>query len=156
LTGLYNRNYLEQFVDKIVGLTQRGKLPLAVAMIDIDDFKQINDTYGHKKGDEVLRTLGKIVKSSVRKSDIAIRYGGEEILIVFPNTKKEYAKYVVGRIKDTLKTTDFGIDRSVTFSAGIAGYPEDVKDLTSLDSIIEVADEKLYLAKKNGKDRIEL
>ncbi|TCK05420.1 GGDEF domain-containing protein [Phorcysia thermohydrogeniphila] len=156
LTGLYNRNYLEQFVDKIVNLVQRQGLPLAVAMIDIDNFKQVNDTYGHKKGDEVLRTLGKIVKSSVRRSDIAIRYGGEEILIIFPNSKKEYAKYVVNRIKERLKSYDFGIGRPVTFSAGIAGYPEEVKDLSSLNSIIEIADKKLYLAKKKGKDRIEL
>jgi len=143
LTGLYNRNYLEQFVDKIVGLAQRQGFPLAVAMIDIDNFKQVNDTYGHKKGDEVLRTLGKIIKTSIRKSDIAIRYGGEEILIIFPNSRKEYAKYVVDRIKKRLKSYDFGIGRPVTFSSGIAGYPEDVDDLSSLHAIIEIADEKL-------------
>ncbi len=156
LTGLYNRNYLEQFVNKIISFLQRHKFPLSVAMIDIDDFKLINDTFGHKKGDEVLRTLGAIVKSSIRKSDVAIRYGGEEILIIFPNTEKEYAAWVVKRIKEELRQRDFGLDRPVTFSAGIAGYPEDVDGLASLDSLIEIADKRLYLAKRKGKNRIEL
>ena len=155
LTGLYNRNYLEQFVDKIVGLAQRNGFPLSVAMIDIDNFKQINDTYGHKKGDEVLKVLGRIIKSSIRKSDIAIRYGGEEILIIFPNSRKINAERIIRRIKERLKNYDFKIGKPVTFSAGISAYPEDIGNLLSLDPLIEIADEKLYLAKRKGKDRIE-
>ncbi len=154
LTGLYNRNYLENFTEGIVSLAQRQESPFSVAIIDIDDFKLVNDTYGHKKGDEVLKTLGKLIKENIRKSDIPIRYGGEEILILFPNTEKKKASYVLDRIRKKFSKIDFGIGKSLTFSGGIASYPEDIKEPLSLESLIEIADRRLYKAKQSGKNRI--
>ncbi|ADY73307.1 diguanylate cyclase [Desulfurobacterium thermolithotrophum DSM 11699] len=154
LTGLYNRNYFNQFAEKVLGLIQRHKFPLSVAMIDIDDFKFINDNFGHQKGDEVLKTLGTIVLKSIRKSDLAVRFGGEEILLIFPNTDKRTASHVVDRIKKEFYKFDFGIGKSVTFSAGVANFPEDVKELQSLDELIKIADRRLYIAKRTGKNKI--
>ncbi|MEO2069514.1 MAG: GGDEF domain-containing protein [Desulfurobacteriaceae bacterium] len=156
LTKLYNRNYLNQFMDKILGLVKRQGLPLSVVLMDIDDFKYINDTFGHAKGDEVLKTLGKIILTSIRNSDIAVRFGGEEILLILPNTKKESALYVVNRIKQKLSNIDFGIGKKVTFSAGVAGFPEDILEIDSLDKLINIADERLYVAKRSGKNTIVL
>ena len=125
-------------------------------MIDIDDFKSINDTFGHQKGDEVLKILGKTIKENIRKSDIPIRYGGEEILIFFPNTSKEKAYYTLNRIKKLFSNIDFGIGRKVTFSGGIASTPEDLKDWKNVDELVEIADERLYKAKREGKNKILL
>ncbi len=156
LTNLYNRNYLNQFVNKILGIVQRQKFPLSIAMLDIDDFKLVNDTFGHLKGDEVLKTWGEIILSSIRNSDIAVRYGGEEVLLIFPNTEKEAVFYIVDRIKKKFSKVDFGIGRKITFSAGVAGFPEDIPELKSLDDLIEIADRRLYIAKRTGKNKIVL
>jgi diguanylate cyclase (GGDEF)-like protein len=156
LTNLYNRNYLNQFVNKLLGIVQRQKFPLSIAMLDIDDFKVVNDTFGHLKGDEVLKNWGKIILNSIRNSDIAVRYGGEEILLIFPNTKKDAVFYIVDRIKKKFSEIDFGIGKKVTFSAGVAGFPEDIPELKSLDDLIEIADKRLYIAKKSGKNKIVL
>ena len=133
---------------------KRRHYPLSVAILDIDNFKQINDAFGHEKGDEVLRTLGYIIKSTIRNSDFAIRYGGEEFLIIFPHTTKKEALKSLERIKERFSNTRFGIDRKVTFSAGIADYPSDVKNLTNLDILIRIADHRLYRAKGTGKNKI--
>ena len=156
LTNLYNRNYLNQFVSKILGIVQRQKFPLSIAMLDIDDFKLVNDEFGHLKGDEVLKSWGKVILSSIRSSDIAVRYGGEEVLLIFPNTKKEAVSYIVDRIKKKFSEIDFGIGKKITFSAGVAGFPEDIPELKSLDDLIEIADRRLYIAKRSGKNRIVL
>ncbi len=154
LTGLYNRNYYENFTEGIVNLAQRQGSPFAAAIIDIDDFKQVNDIFGHQRGDEVLKILGRLIKKGIRKSDIPIRYGGEEILILFPNTDRKRAAYVLDRIRKKFSEVDFGIGKPITFSGGVAGVPEDIKELTSLEELVEKADEKLYLAKRSGKDKI--
>jgi diguanylate cyclase (GGDEF)-like protein len=156
LTNLYNRNYLNQFVNKILGIVQRQKFPLTIAMLDIDDFKLVNDTFGHLKGDEVLKIWGEIILNSIRNSDIAVRYGGEEVLLIFPNTKKDGVFYILDRIKKKFSEVDFGIGRKITFSAGVAGFPEDIPELKSLDDLIEIADRRLYIAKRTGKNRIIL
>ena len=156
LTNLFNRNYLNQFVNKILGIVQRQKFPLSVAMLDIDNFKTINDTFGHLKGDEILKTWGEIILNSIRNSDIAVRYGGEEVLLIFPNTKKEAVFYIVDRIRKNFSRVDFGIEKEITFSAGVAGFPEDIPELKSLDDLIEIADRRLYIAKRTGKNRIVL
>ncbi len=154
LTGLFNRNYLKKFAKKIIYLAKRENMYISVAMLDIDDFKSINDTFGHQKGDEVLKTLGEIIKNRIRSSDIPIRYGGEEFLILFINSKKKESAIVLEDIKNKLSLVDFGIGKSVTFSAGVASFPEDVKNFSSLNELIELADERLYVAKKTGKNRI--
>ena len=154
LTGLYNRNYLNAVFEKnYVPFWKREKFPLSVALLDIDNFKSINDIYGHQKGDEVLRRLGQIIKDSVRGSDIPVRFGGEEILIIFPSSRKEEALMAVRRIREKLMKEDFGIGRPVTFSSGLADFPSDISVPGELDKLIKVADERLYKAKNQGKNR---
>lgn len=155
LTGLYNRNYLELVIKQsFISIWQRQKIPITVAMIDIDDFKRINDTFGHQKGDEVLKKLGEVIRKSTRKGDFPIRYGGEEFLIIFPYTGKQETYKVISRIKELFSKVDFGVGRKITFSAGISGYPEDTDEAGNLDLLIELADKRLYIAKAHGKNRI--
>ncbi|ADU96716.1 diguanylate cyclase [Thermovibrio ammonificans HB-1] len=155
LTGLFNRNYLRVFVEgKLLALWHRHRFPFSVAMIDLDNFKRINDTYGHGKGDEVLKGLAKLLQGTLRGSDIAVRFGGEEILVVMPYTDKESAKKALERVRKLFKELDFEISQPVTFSAGIASFPDDVESVIPLERLIKIADERLYRAKKMGKDRI--
>jgi two-component system cell cycle response regulator len=155
LSGLYNRNFLELiFKHNFINLWQRQRFPLSVAIIDLDDFKKINDNFGHQKGDEVLKKLGEIITRKVRKGDFPIRYGGEEFLIIFPYVHKEEAYKIVYRIKEEFSKLDFGIGKNVTFSSGIAGYPEDTDEAGNLDYLLELADKRLYKAKACGKNRI--
>ena len=155
LTGLYNRNYLKLFVEgKLMPMWRRERFPLSVALLDIDNFKQINDTFGHQKGDEILKRWGELIKKNLRGGDVAVRYGGEEVLIIFPYTLKEEAAKALERLKRELSKVDFGIGRPVTFSGGVAGYPEDLKEVDSLEVLISLADERLYRAKRSGKNRI--
>ena len=155
LTGLYNRNYLKLFVEgKLMPMWRRERFPLSVALLDIDNFKQINDTFGHQKGDEILKRWGELIKKNLRGGDVAVRYGGEEVLIIFPYTLKEEAAKALERLKRELSKVDFGIGRPVTFSGGVAGYPGDLKKVDRLEVLISLADERLYRAKRSGKNRI--
>ena len=157
LTSLYNRNYLKLFVEeKLFSLWNRKKFPISVAMLDLDNFKKINDTYGHQKGDEVLRKWARIIKEEIRKADIPVRFGGEEILIIFPYSRKEEAFKALERIRKRLLKVDFGIGGRISFSGGVAGYPDDLDSIDSLDDLIKIADERLYKAKRLGKNRIVL
>jgi len=155
LTGLYNRNYLKLFVEgKLMPMWRREKFPLSVALLDLDNFKQINDTYGHQKGDEILRKWGELIRKNLRGGDVAIRYGGEEVLIIFPYTFKREAARALERLNRELSGVDFGIARRVSFSGGVAGYPEDLKEVNSLETLIQLADERLYRAKRSGKNKV--
>ena len=141
LTGVYNRFYLENALEGVFNMYEKK----SVAMLDIDYFKKINDTYGHQYGDEVLKDFAKKIKSVVRKSDIVVRYGGEEFLIFMPNTSKEEAVIVLLKIKNALKESD---EYNYSFSAGIADEGE------TLAEMIKIADERLYEAKRSGRDRV--
>jgi diguanylate cyclase (GGDEF)-like protein len=156
LVGVYNRYYLEDVLPKEFKKAQRHHYPLCIAMLDIDNFKQINDTYGHDVGDMVLRHFARTLQSNLRESDFLFRYGGEEFLILMPFTKKEDAKKVLERIRNTLKE-----DKEVkiankyvqyTFSAGISQFYNE----KSVSELVKKADELLYKAKRNGKDKIEV
>ena len=107
----------------------------------MDDFKWVNDNFGLQKGDEVLKRWGEIIRSELRSSDVAVRYGGEEVLLIFPYTRKEDAGKAITRIGERLSIIDFGIGRKVTFSAGVCGYPEDFDDVVPLEEFIRLADE---------------
>ncbi|WP_457563525.1 diguanylate cyclase, partial [Caminibacter pacificus] len=138
LTGAYNRLYLQTKLDSLFKIYETK----SIAMLDIDFFKQINDTYGHQCGDEVLQTFVKVIKNTIRRGDITIRYGGEEFLIFMPNVNKKEALIVVTKIRIALKDYDF------TFSAGIADEGE------TLAEMIKIADERLYKAKESGRNRV--
>ncbi len=136
LTKVYNRFYLENELEKLFKYYSQK----SVAMLDIDFFKKVNDTYGHQTGDEVLKNFANTIKSVVRKSDIIIRYGGEEFLIFMPNTTKYEAMVVVYKIKKTLKVCCGVVN--YTFSAGIADEGD------TLVEMIKLADKRLYIAKE--------
>jgi diguanylate cyclase (GGDEF)-like protein/PAS domain S-box-containing protein len=155
LTGLYNRRYLDTFIDKQLALAERNKQPLSIIILDIDNFKHFNDTNGHKAGDMALRSISQAINKNIRVSDIGVRYGGEEFIIVLPNIDKVTAFEVAERIRYSIEMSPITISRDkkvfITSSFGIATY--DV-DGDSFDALIANADNALYNAKKAGKNRI--
>ncbi len=153
LTGLYNRIYLNTVVDEEFYKAKRYNYPLSVAIFDIDHFKKVNDKYGHLVGDFVLKEIGNIVKKSIRKGDIPIRYGGEEILVVLPFSKKNDGYIVAERIRQEVEKTDFkifGVTLKITISAGVASLENE----NSLIELIKKADNNLYMAKSRGRNRV--
>jgi diguanylate cyclase (GGDEF)-like protein len=141
LTAVYNRNFLENNFEEIFNSNEYK----SIAMLDIDRFKQINDTYGHQVGDEILRYFASTIKDNIRKSDLVIRYGGEEFIVFLPESYKEEALIVLHKIKKALRPYK---DINFTFSAGIADEGK------TLAEMIKLADERLYKAKKEGRNRI--
>jgi len=154
LTGLFNRHYLNDIGPREFEKTNRYRYPFSIAIIDLDNFKNINDSYGHDIGDIVLKNFAKILKEYLRDSDIKFRYGGEEFLIIFPFTDKNKAYMLINRIRDFLKKSDgIKIDKLLikyTFSAGIC----EKKEVKSFHEIIKKADKRLYKAKMSGRDTI--
>jgi two-component system cell cycle response regulator len=156
LTGLYNRRYMETHADSLVErAAARGK-PLSVLIIDIDHFKAVNDTYGHDAGDDVLREFSDRLRSCIRGIDLACRHGGEEFVVVMPDTDLGVANKVAERIRRRIAGEPFPIERGsrnveVTISIGLAGRigPQDKAAL-----IMKRADAALYLAKRNGRNRV--
>jgi diguanylate cyclase (GGDEF)-like protein len=149
LTQVYNRALLDSILYKSAKYAKRHKLPISIIMLDIDNFKSINDTYGHLEGDSVLKTVASIIKSLIRESDYIFRYGGEEFLILLPNTDINGAIVVGEKIRRNIENFNFGLDRKVTISCGI-------KQMENFDNPyldIKEADKYLYIAKKSGKNR---
>lgn len=155
LTGLFNRRYLEETLERELLRASRHQSPLGVIMLDVDDFKQINDTYGHFAGDTVLRKLGKLLCKHVRGEDIASRYGGDEFVLVLPGASPEVTRERARLICEATKAFHFNIDGkkidSVTFSLGIAAFSQDNPNMAGL---LRAADAALYLAKHAGKGRV--
>jgi two-component system cell cycle response regulator len=152
LTGLYNRRYFDHFLDFELKRSSRQKASLALLMMDIDNFKQINDTLGHLFGDKILNKLGDIIKSIIRETDLAARYGGEEFAIVMSNTGLEEAVEIAERMRKAISACNFDIKKlPTTVSIGVALYPS---DSTSLQDLVSNADRALYRAKHKGKNRV--
>lgn len=155
LTGVFNRRGIMELLRREVARSERFKLPLSVAMVDIDDFKKVNDTFGHITGDKVLKAVATIMKSVIRKIDMIGRYGGEEFLVIFPNTPKNNARIAAEKLRKEVESHKFKYkDREfkVTISIGVAEY----EDGDSTESLIAKADEALYRAKSAGKNRVEV
>lgn len=160
LTGVFNRRYLERRLTEEVAMSRRYNLPLSVLMIDIDRFKSINDTYGHLEGDLVLHRLAKLAAHTVRETDVVTRYGGEEILVIAPNTMINTAETLAERLRVEIQATpllsaDVRTDplRTVTVSIGVACFSQDMRGVRDL---INRADEALYRAKGGGRNRVEV
>ncbi|WP_293005104.1 GGDEF domain-containing protein [Nitrosomonas sp.] len=153
LTGILNRRGLDTAFEREASRSIRHEHPLCYALLDIDNFKQLNDTHGHKVGDDALKYLVESVKDTTRPEDIVSRYGGEEFVILLPNTKLEEAVQIVSRIRRNLTKKFFLHENKrllITFSAGVARLrPEE-----SQESVFKRADEALYRAKKGGKNLI--
>ena len=148
LTNLWNRKYLYIRLKGEIKRLRHNTI-LSLAIVDIDDFKSVNDTFGHLFGDKVLKEIADILKNNLRKDDIIARWGGEEFIIVLPNTEVKSAKVVFNRIREKIEKYDFGC--KITVSGGIAFVNEYIES----EKLIEMADKALYKAKKR-KNRIAI
>jgi diguanylate cyclase (GGDEF)-like protein/PAS domain S-box-containing protein len=150
LTGLFNHKKTLSLLEKEVSRSKRYGTDFSILMMDIDYFKHVNDQYGHQVGDKVLAKISDTIRSNIRETDIAGRYGGEEFLIIFPETEHEKALVTAHRIADAIKEYEYSEGFHVTVSGGLAGWSgEDTIGL------VKVADDLLYKAKNSGRDRIE-
>lgn len=158
LTGLLNRRYFEERISEEMERSKRHGQPFSLIILDIDNFKDFNDTYGHPAGDEALKNAGHVIRRCIRIIDIAARYGGEEFAIILPTTDKEDALLIGNRIRDGIESMPFAAKTTgkvlrLTVSLGIAGYPADA---STIEDLINNADRALYRAKGLGKNRVVL
>ena len=156
LTGLFNRRFLAETLDREFSRAKRENQPVSLLMIDIDHFKLVNDSFGHKAGDEVLKSFGEHLLAHIRQEDIAFRYGGEEFLVVLPGAAAHDSQLRADNIRKMVEDIGFSIeDRhgQITISVGVAEYPGNG---TTPDEVLTKADEALYAAKKGGRNRVEV
>lgn len=153
LTNIFNRRYILEKLESEIKRAKRYEHPLSIILIDIDDFKNINDNYGHLLGDYILMEASKIMKGHIRETDYIGRLGGEEFLIILPETKIENAFMCGERIRLVIKDTNLeGYNQALSISGGLVSY--NYKD--TLNEFINKADKLLYKAKDNGKNLIEI
>lgn len=156
LTGMYNRRYLMESLDKEVQRTVRKGGNLSLIILDIDHFKQVNDTYGHLQGDIVLQKVAVQLQRELRSYDTAARYGGEEFISLLPDATLNEAAFVAERIRTAIQALTFRgplSDLHITVSLGVAIF--DSRRCSSVDDFIKLADEALYRAKTGGRNRVE-
>ncbi len=153
LTGIYNRRYLNRRLAEEITRYNRYKHPFSFLMLDLDKFKDYNDTFGHIAGDNLIRNLASIMEKSLRTIDIAARFGGDEFVTIFPQTPKVDAIQISNRLKDEIQSglREHNMEMALTISVGLATYPDDA---SSIMELIEKTDQALYLAKKGGGNRV--
>ncbi len=154
LTGMYNRKYLDEFTETTIPQALRTNTPYGILMIDIDFFKMINDTYGHDVGDEGIRVVSRVIKDSIRESDVAIRFGGEEFIVLLHNCDKKFIKEIAEKIRISFseQVINAGSESfSKTLSVGTVMFPE---DSGSIWKCIKYADMSLYYAKEHGRNQV--
>ena len=152
LTGLFNRRHFMERIEEELARSDRHQTPLHLALIDLDHFKQINDTWGHQAGDQVLARFAETARSTLRRADLVARYGGEEFVILFTDGSPEDIRHVLERLRSALSALHFNgrPGFSVTLSAGLASWrPGD-----TVDSLFQRADDALYRAKETGRNRL--
>ena len=157
LTGLYNRRHFSRVLDQMFAEAGRYGKDLAAVMIDLDGYKQLNDTFGHQLGDELLVAAGKVIGANMRRMDIAARYGGDEFVLLLPHASAEEAAGVVQRIREEFAGASakvLGRERGVTMSVGVASLHR--QRCTNADQLVAAADAALYVAKELGRNRIEI
>lgn len=157
LTGVYNHRYFHEILKEKIVSCEKDSTPISMIFMDIDYFKNYNDLYGHQSGDEVLKTIGNLLKNAIRKDDIAARYGGEEFALILPDTSEKEAIRVAENIRKIIEETYFEGEENqpngkITVSIGISVYPDKAKNDVEL---IKSADDALYRAKFFNKNRIE-
>lgn len=155
LTGLHNQTYFKKFLDLEIKRAGRQKYPIGLVIIDVDDFKKINDDMGHLTGDLMLKELARLIKNSIREIDLSARYGGDEFVVVLPYSDHSEARQMVDRLQGILVQWGNSAEKPpnckpITLSIGVAFYPDHG---ASVDELIRRADEALYQAKSDGKNR---
>nr|WP_274522887.1 GGDEF domain-containing protein [Ectothiorhodospira haloalkaliphila] len=156
MTGLFNHAHMQELVEREIQRSRRYRNAFSLLMLDIDHFKQVNDTHGHPVGDEVLSHIAQILTDLARQPDLAARYGGEEFLLVMPETGPEGALMVAERLRQEIKDNPVevgGTHIPITVSIGVASCPAHTPP-PSRQSMIRIADEALYASKRNGRDRV--
>jgi two-component system cell cycle response regulator len=156
LTGLHNRRYMSRHLDTLVSSARKNGRPLAFVIMDIDYFKQVNDTHGHDIGDEVLKEFATRINANVRGLDLACRFGGEEFVVVMPDTDMSFAYSISERLRQSIETTPVKISRApgmlnITISIGIATLEDGD---ASADALLRRADQALYRAKRSGRNKV--
>jgi diguanylate cyclase (GGDEF)-like protein len=156
LTGLFNRGYFDARFAAELSRARRSGHPLTIAMLDVDHFKRFNDEYGHTAGDAALRAIAHMLRHALRRSDIVARYGGEEFVLVFPETLPEHVVEKLDALRETVTRAKIRLPgrqsiSGLTVSAGVASFPHDA---TAVDALIESADQRLFVAKAEGRNRI--
>ena len=155
LTGLYNHRFFQDQMKINLEYCKRYNSTFSLILIDIDKFKLFNDKYGHLIGDEVLRQVSQLLKSSIRKADIICRYGGEEITIILPHTSNENAYILANKLCKIIGEHKFVVSKNltvnVTISLGVSSYPDSATDVAKL---IETADKIMYNAKETGRNKV--
>jgi diguanylate cyclase (GGDEF)-like protein len=153
LTGLPNRRAIDDHLKRLLAGAGRSLTPMSTILLDLDHFKQINDTFGHERGDEVLAALGALMRSELRGSDFAGRSGGEEFIVMLPDTDRAGAMRVAEHLRQALHSMNVpGLSREITASFGVATYPDDALEG---ETLMRLADRALYAAKQGGRDRVE-
>jgi diguanylate cyclase (GGDEF)-like protein len=163
-TQIFNKQYLQDTLESEFRKAKLSSRNLAILVFDLDHFKKVNDTYGHNAGDQVLRDLAKIVKVCVRKEDIFARFGGEEFVVILPNTSSQQSVKVAETIREKCEEFPHSIDyeengqkkhveHCQTVSIGIAGFNP---NMSSPKQLLEIADQKLYQSKKDGRNRFTI
>jgi diguanylate cyclase (GGDEF)-like protein len=156
LTGLNNRRYFDKVLPQEYERAHRERLPFSLMMIDVDNFKLFNDTHGHHLGDRILATIGRVLRKTLRSIDFAFRYGGEEFVVILPETDLESAHKVAERIRQRVMAESRKLlrnqqDTPVTVSVGISSYP---RDAACSMTLLAMADQLLYQAKRSGRNRV--
>ncbi|MBS3991493.1 MAG: diguanylate cyclase [Erysipelothrix sp.] len=148
LTGIYNRGTFIDFAQRFFARQTRDNLPISVAMIDVDYFKEVNDIHGHRVGDKILVEIVREISDSIRDSDILARYGGDEFVMLLPDTNIDVASIVLERVRSHIEHTPFLKVNSITISVGVHERLEN----ETLEEVIQMADDALYEAKQNGRN----
>ena len=156
MTHLYNRRYFSELATTVVKLAKRSGLAYSLIIVDIDKFKRINDTYGHTMGDDVIIALAKVLKYNSRESDIVSRWGGEEFVILLPQTKQDGAMMIAEKLRKNVEahsvvTPD---DKKLSFTISLGVATADIDNCPDIEDVINNADKALYLAKKGGRNKV--
>lgn len=150
LTGMYNRYRIDKCLEQEWQRSKRYSTVFSVMIIDIDHFKGINDTYGHQQGDLVLKRFARIILENIRQSDSAGRWGGEEFIVILPETDLEKAREVANKLRDIIENHIFSVERRITMSAGLGQFDHN----HSLNTLLKVIDQRLYKAKESGRNMV--
>jgi diguanylate cyclase (GGDEF)-like protein len=154
VSGLYTHGYMQDALEREFRRCKYENLPLSTIILDVDHFKIVNDTYGHPQGDALLRQLGAVIKTVTRSSDIVCRYGGDEFMVILPETNRIGTVLVAERIRQAVEEYEFVLGSKIvhiTISGGVASFPEDI---TTKKELIDKTDQALYQSKQGGRNKI--